>query len=69
MPYDGGPPLPQAARGARGETFAARARTFMEPGRPVVWRRYSFCDALLPVTVTFSALITTTYPPMSTDGE
>jgi hypothetical protein len=41
----------------------------MEPGRPVVWRRYSFCDALLPVTVTFSALITTTYPPMSTDGE
>ena len=40
----------------------------MLPGRPVVCRLYSFCDALLPVTITFSALITTTKPPMSTDG-
>jgi hypothetical protein len=47
----------------------AERLTFMEPGRPVVWRRYSFCVGLLPDTTTFSALITTTYPPMSTDGE
>ncbi len=40
----------------------------MLPGRPVVCRLYSFFDALLPVTTTFSALTTTTKPPMSTDG-
>ena len=46
----------------------ANVSSLSEPGRPVC-RRYIFELALSPLTVTFSALMTTTYPPMSIDGE
>ena len=65
------PNAPRVSPGAslsRTAWSCAKVSSFMLPGRPVVCRLYSFCEALLPVTTTFSALTTTTKPPMSTDG-
>lgn len=41
---------------------------FQEPGRPLTCLKYSLSSALVPVTVTCSALITMTYAPMSMEG-